>query len=325
MTAGPATTVSIQLATGRVDWLLSSSSFSQLVSSADGKYLIAPVDGSLRFFDLQTGAVSVVTLGARSVQVMVRDPWLLKVHALLSDGTVSSITPLGVKSLFLGCSDGPAISSDGRRLVAVCSGDIVVLDALSGGLIQRITPNTAVDHPVINSDGSRVVVREHVVGGPVSSDLAVWRVATGTRGQQGVTPRLQSGDDVQAILATTGAGDALLVTTGSRGLGSCPAANYRAVVVDSDTWSSDKPWPSLVNWVLSGRSRRTAGSSFSDRFTLPHPTVAGRASKTLRQSQRGCGRRHGFELLRGRVDGPRAGEPSSATGRSLCPGCLVVD
>ena len=260
-------TGAINLPTGRVEWAAPTPQLSHLLTTADGKYLVVPLQGSLFLVDVDTKAITQVAPGVQvDGSTVIAHPRRLEFYAVLADGTLASITPQAVRTLF-SCPtaiSGPDISGDGRRLIVTCGQDIVVLDADTGALINRFSAGSTVDLPASNSDGSRVVVRQGFQFSWPHSNLSLYEVATGTRLVQGISPPLVTFDPGSiSILAATPNRDALLVVDNWDWFGSCAHA-YNERIIDFDTLAIRQTLPGGIltaEWRVD--SRPTAHSLFS--------------------------------------------------------------
>lgn len=211
----PPVTESWNLGSGTLEWERPGLLSGQPVFTADGRYFIAPVASggppAFTVTDAVSGAAFTVPLAFTPI---VAHPRVTAVFGLLRDaaGTGADVARIdgGGLTVYGGCVAGTArhldVAVDGRQLLVVCaSGELVVLDALSGSERRRVSVATAGQARQVasNHDGSRAVV---IRGATASSgDIAVIDTVTGSTLATTVFPGASTpplaGDCVSGALA----------------------------------------------------------------------------------------------------------------------------
>ncbi|MCC6989480.1 MAG: fibronectin type III domain-containing protein, partial [Acidobacteria bacterium] len=244
------------LDTGRLEWQRDGESLHRPVITADGQFVVAGSGGltpTFQLVDARTGATVVVPA---PFTPLVAHPRALAIFGLFPAGTgtgfdVARIDASGL-AVYGGCPAGTSrdldVSTDGLRLLVVCnSGDLVVLQALSGQSIGRVSSGAAgeVREVASNADGTRAVVLRGV--DKASGDIARIDTASGavlaTTVFPGATPTPTSGDCVSGAL-TAASPDRTLVTIECSWVNPLPSAtrlSYATRVLNADTltWQTD--------------------------------------------------------------------------------------
>ncbi|MBL8138516.1 MAG: fibronectin type III domain-containing protein [Acidobacteria bacterium] len=244
------------LDTGRLEWQRDGESLHRPVITADGQFVVAGSGGLTPTFQLVDARTGATTLVPVSFTPLVAHPRATAVFGLVPANTgagvdVARIDAAGL-AVYGGCAAGTArdldVSTDGRRLLVVCnSGELVVLNALSGVEVGRVAAGGAgaVREVASNLDGTRAVV---VRGADkTSGDIARIDTASGavlaTTVFPGATPTPTSGDCVSGAL-TAASPDRTLVTIECSWVNPLPSAtrlSYATRVLNADTltWQTD--------------------------------------------------------------------------------------
>ena len=248
------------LDTGRLEWQRDGESLHRPVITADGQFVVAGSGGltpTFQLVDARTGATVVVPA---PFTPLVAHPRALAIFGLFPAGTgtgfdVARIDASGL-AVYGGCPAGTSrdldVSTDGLRLLVVCdSGELVVLQALSGQVIGRIQAGAAgaVRDVASSADGTRAVV---VRGADKSTgDIALIDTASGTVLTTTVFPSAPttptSGDCVSGGLTGVSPDRTQLTITCSwvNPLGSAVRLAYDTRLLDATTlsWGADLPVP----------------------------------------------------------------------------------
>ncbi len=209
----PPVTESWNLSTGTREWQRPGLLAGQPVFTSDGHYFVAQVatggPPAFTVTDAVSGATFTVPLGFTP---MVAHPRATAVFGLMRDAAGADVARIdgGGLTVYGGCAAGTAqyldVAVDGRQLLVVCaSGELVVLDALSGTEMRRVSVAATGQARQVasNHDGSRAVV----IRGPHASsgDIAVIDTVTGSALATTVFPGASTppipGDCVSGALA----------------------------------------------------------------------------------------------------------------------------
>lgn len=244
------------LDTGRLEWQRDGESLHRPVITADGQFVVAGSGGltpTFQIVDARTGATVVVPV---AFTPLVAHPRATAVFGLIPASTgagvdVARIDASGL-AVYGGCAAGTArdldVSTDGLRLLVVChSGELVVLQALSGQSIGRVSAGAAgeVREVASNADGTRAVVLRGV--DKASGDIARIDTASGavlaTTTYPGAPATPTSGDCVSGALTGASPDRAQLMITCSwvTPLGSASRLSYATRLLDAGTlaWGAD--------------------------------------------------------------------------------------
>lgn len=211
----PPVTESWHLGTGVLEWRRPGLLASGGVFTSDGHYLVAPVvtggPPAFTVTDAVTGAIATVPLAFWPIAA---HPRATAVFGLMrrANGAGADAARLdgGGLTIYEGCVAGTTqhldVAVDGQHLLVVCtSGELVVLDALSGAERRRVSVAATGQARQVasNHDGSRAVV---VRGANASSgDIAVMDTVTGAAIATTVFPGASTpplpGDCVSGALA----------------------------------------------------------------------------------------------------------------------------
>lgn len=248
------------LDTGRLEWQRDGESLHRPVITADGQFVVAGSGGltpTFQLIDARTGATVVVPA---PFTPLVAHPRAIAVFGLFpaSTGTGFDVARIDASGLAVygGCAAGTSrdldVSTDGRRLLVVCdSGELVVLQALSGQEIGRISAGAAgaVREVASNIDGTRAVVVRGV--NRESGDIALIDTASGvvlgTTTYPDAPPTPTSAGCLSGGLTGTSPDRTLVMITCARvnPLGSAVRLAYSTRLLDATTltWGAVLPVP----------------------------------------------------------------------------------
>lgn len=176
------------LVSGSMEWRRTGDTLHRPVFTADGQFLVAGSGGSTPTFqivDARSGAALVVPIAFTPV---VAHPRVSAVFGLVPPaagiGFDAARIDAGGLAVYGGCAPGTTmdldVSTDGLRLLVACaSGELVVLQALSGVEIGRVAAGSAgaVREVASNADGTRAVVVRGI--DKASGDIALIDTTSG--------------------------------------------------------------------------------------------------------------------------------------------------
>ena len=262
------------LDTGRLEWQRDGEALRRPVITADGQFVVAGSGGltpTFQIVDARTGATVVAPV---AFTPLVAHPRATAVFGLITASAgvgvdVARIDASGL-AVYGGCAAGTArdldASTDGLRLLVVCdSGQLVVLHALSGQVIGRISAGAAgaVRDVASNADGTRAVVMRGV--DTSTGDIALVDTASGavlaTTVYPGAPAMPTSGDCVSGALTGVSPDRAQVTITCSwiNPLAGPLTVSYATRLLDTGTltWGADLlvPYGPLGIAISAGNDR----------------------------------------------------------------------